>query len=1115
MSHDSQANIETRSAALTSTKKALLELRLRRKSASQAKAILRHPDRVSAPLSFGQERLWFLAQMDPESILYHVPRAVRLYGELDHVALQGAVNALIDRHESLRTVYEAVDGVPVQRITPSRPVPMALVDVEGITAADRETAATRMMLEKVREPFDLATDLMLRATLFRFSQHEHIFLLITHHIVSDAWSEGVLFRDLAALYDACRNGRLCSLPVLPIQYADFAEWQRECVKGPVLEELLDYWKRTLDGAPASPALCTDRMRPAIPTFRGAEQTFHLSPSLTQAIGELARNERATLFMTLLGAFQTLLWRYTGETDVCVGTAIANRQRPELEPLIGFFVNTLVLRTHLAGDITFRELLMRVRETALGAYTHQDLPFEQLVETLQPQRDQSRHPLVQIMFDLRHNQRIDWTSPGLEAIPVKLDLGLAKYDLHLSMGMAAEGLQGSLSHNRDLFDDATIRRMLGHWKTLLQAVVNDPDLHLSRLPLMSDVEKHQVVAMGQGPCITFAQERPIHELFEAQVRTTPDAVAVAWREQQISYGELNRKANRLGRRLRELGVASQVLVAVCLEPTPDMVAALWAILKCGGAFVPLDPAYPKERLAFMIKDAGVPVLLTQQHLLPRLATNGEQVICVDQETELGHDESDLGVAVRLDQLAYVIYTSGSTGLPKGVMIPHRGLHNYLSWCIEAYGAAQGKGSIVHSSISVDLTITSLFAPLLVGGTIIIADPAPGVESLIHEIRKVDDLSFLKLTPAHMKLLGQQMNPWGLPGRARALVIGGEALLAEDVAVWQEAAPETVLFNEYGPTETVVGCCVFQVPPGRWKGGPIPIGRPIANTELFILDAERQPMPIGVPGELYIGGAGLARGYLNRPELTAEKFVPHPFRSGARLYRTGDRARLLVDGNIEFLGRLDEQVKIRGFRIEPGEIEAVLSQHPAVRGTAIVPWDDPSGNKQLVAYVVPARDQTLGAEGLQSFLRDKLPPHMVPSVYIMLDHLPLSPSGKVDRRALPIPENREQRGVKTFVPARSAVEEILADIWSQVLGVDRVGIHDDFFSLGGHSLLAVQVIARLHSKLKVGVPIRWLFDRPTVAALAEVIEETLVSQTESQNVSMLLDELERQSDTSSYP
>ncbi|MGZ3457554.1 MAG: amino acid adenylation domain-containing protein, partial [Archangium sp.] len=902
----------------------------------------------------------------------------------------------------------------------------------------------------------------------------------------------VLVRELGALYAAFTSGQSSPLPELTLQYADYAAWQREWLRAETLEVRLSYWSQQLQGAPRTLELPTDRPRPAVRRYSGASLPVRLSLELTEVVRTLARREGVTPFMVLLAAWQTLLSRYSGQDDISVGSPIAGRGRTELEGLIGFFVNTLVLRTRLGGDPTFRELLARVKETTLGAYAHQDLPFEKLVEELRPERDPSRPPLFQVMLDLQQDPLPELALPGLELRVLEVDRRTAKFDLTLFLTDSARGLTGSLEYDTDLFDGSTAARMLGHLRVLLEGITAHPEHRLSELPLLSDAERRQLLVEWNDTATDLPHHTCFHQLFEAQVAHTPEAVAVEDAGTRLTYRELDVRANQLAHHLRSLGVGPEVRVGLCVERSVEQVVGLLGVLKAGGAYVPLDPAQPADRLRYMLEDAATPVLITVERLAGTLPLKDERLVRLDAEAEALARQSarapDSGVGPK--HLAYVLYTSGSTGRPKGVMVPHGGLSNYLHWAVEFYGLREGNGAPVHSPLVFDLTVTSLLAPLAAGRTVWLLPEKAGAEGLTQALRARTGYSLAKLTPAHWELVRQTLPAAEAEGRVGTLVVGGEALPPTSLGYWREHMRGTRLVNEYGPTETVVGCCVYEVPGHEAPRGPVPIGRPIANTRLYVLDARMRPVPVGVPGELYVGGWGVTRGYLGRPELTAEHFVPNPFgtQPGARLYRTGDLVRHRADGNLEYLGRLDLQVKLRGHRIELGEVEATLAQHPSVREVVVVVREDSPGDKRLVAYL---QGEGLESRELRSFLQRKLPEYMVPTAFVVLEALPLTSNGKVDRKALPAPE-AERLVEGTLAAPRTPAEELLAGIWARVLGVERVGIHDDFFELGGHSLLATQVVARIRDTFQVEVPLSLLFAAPTVARLAERMEEARARQ-----------------------
>jgi amino acid adenylation domain-containing protein len=1045
------------------------------------------------PLSFAQQRLWFLDQLQPNSPFYNIPESVRLVGPLDVNALERSLNAVVIRHESLRTTFHFVDDQPVQRIATDLFIPLAIQDLSDLPSGQQETAVKRLAYEEAQRPFDLSSGPLLRAGLLRLGKEEHVILVTVHHIISDNWSSNILISEIATYYDAIQKGETPRLPALALQYVDYAHWQRNWLQGEVLARELSYWKEQLAGAPPLLELPTDRPRPAVQSFAGDYTAFHLSEDLGPALQGLCAQEGATLFMVMLAAFQVLLHRYSGQDDISIGTPIANRNYAETESIIGFFVNTLVLRSDLSGSPTFRELLRQVRETALDAYAHQDIPFEMVVEAVRPERNLSQSPLFQVMFSMQNVSAQPQVASALRMIPVDAHSGAAKFDLTLFIQDQDGRLSGALEFNTDLFDHTTIERMLTHFERLLTAIVANPDQSISALPLLGEDERRQIVLEWNQNVAEFPDQLSVQQLFEAQVQRTPEAVAVAFGDETMTYAELNARANQLAHYLRELGVGPDVLVGISAERKPEVVVGLLGILKAGGAYLPIDPTYPQERIQFMVEDSGIEVLLTRSEGGGRRGAT----ISLDAEWPEIAKRPDTNPAVELspDHLAYVIYTSGSTGRPKGTMVHHRGVVNYLRWCQQAYPLSAGQGSPVHSSISFDLTVTSLFSPLVSGGKVQLVPEDKGIEGLGDVLLAKGDFSLVKITPAHLQLLSQQTPPALAPGLTHAFIIGGENLLVEHIDFWREHAPATALVNEYGPTETVVGCCVYQVPPDAQFHDSIPIGRPIINTQLYILDEHLRPVPVGVVGELYIGGSGVARGYHQRPALTAARFIPNPFASpgetargyGARLYKTGDLVRYRPDGNIEFLGRTDHQVKIRGYRIELGEVEAILSQHPAVGEVAALALAGPSGANRLLVYYVLNPGERADAPELQEFIRMHAPGYMVPSAFILLEAMPLDEHGKIKRKALPKFEQTRDGLDTPYIEPRTDLERFLVEQWQEVLGVERVGIRDNFFDLGGHSLVVVHAVNRVQEKLGVKVEVSSIFFAPTIAEQSEYLDE----------------------------
>jgi amino acid adenylation domain-containing protein len=1035
-----------------------------------------------APVSFAQQRLWFLDQIEPGGSSYNIHRAFQIQGMVDPNRLQHALEMIVARHEILRTSFVAKDGRPVQIIHPSLRLPLELLDLRELAVAECDAEVERLTVTEGQKPFDLANDRLLRVKLLRLKDDEYRLLLTIHHIISDGWSIGILLSELAALYDAFSEDQTADLPPLQIQYADFALWQRNWLKDEALEQQLTYWKQQLKDVPAALDLPTDYPRPAVQSFRGAQQSVVLSKELSDAIKAYGQQEGATLFMTLLAAFQTLLFRYSGQEDIVVGSATAGRNMVQTEPLIGFFVNPLVLRSDLSGNPSFSEVLGRTREVALGAYTHQDVPFEKLVEKLQPERGLDRSPLFQVMFTLQNTPLSEFGGNRLRITPREVPSTTAKFDLTLEVVEEGEGLRASFEYKTDLFAAATISRLLRHFQTLLEGIVNDPGQRVGELELLTAAEREQVLVEWNKTQTDYSRAGCVHELFEAQVEKTPLAIAAEFEREQISYGELNRWANQVAHYLRKQGVGRGVLVGLSVERSLEMLVGLLGILKAGGAYVPLDPGFPKERLSFMIEDARIPVLLTQEKLVSELPVQQAKVVCVDSDWELIASESaenPVGGASSED-LAYVLYTSGSTGKPKGVQIGQRALTNFLCSMRAEPGLGAEDVLLAVTTLSFDIAGLELYLPLIVGGRVVIVSREVAADGIqLKERLEESGATVMQATPATWKML---IDAGWQGSRGLKVLCGGEALSAELAGALAQRSGS--LWNMYGPTETTIWSTVCKV---ETVEGPISIGRPLANTQVYLLDQHLNPVPLGVAGELHIGGDGLAFGYFNRPELTSEKFIQNPFSSeaGSRIYKTGDLARYLPDGKIECLGRVDDQVKIRGFRIELGEIESVLRQHASVHECVVVAREDVAGDRLLVAYVIPANEAKIDYQELRGLLQAKLPDYMSPSAIVELADFPLTPNGKVNRRALPAPDYHAQlQG--SYVAPRTPVEELLCGIWAEVLKVPSVGVNDNFFELGGHSLLATQVVSRALQTFAAQLPLRALFEAPTVAGMAERIE-----------------------------
>jgi amino acid adenylation domain-containing protein len=1062
------------------------------------------------PASFAQQRLWFLDQLEPGNVTYNIARAIYLTGPIDVATLETSINEIVKRHESLRTTFGTRDGKPVQVVRDESPILLPLIDLSALPPAERANEEQRLAQAEAHRPFDLSEGPLLRGRLVRLADEEHVLLLTLHHIISDGWSAGILFRELATLYEAFRTGKPSPLPPLTIQYADYAVWQRELLQGDVLMKQLSYWREQLADPPTALELPADRPHQAIQTLNGAVKSLTLSAHLTDALKTLSQSEGVTLFMLLLAAFQGLLFRYTGEDDILVGSPFAGRNRIETEEVIGFFINTVVLRTSLSGNPSFRELLQRVRNTSLEAFAHQDLPFEKLIEELRPDRNRSYTPLFQVMFAPQNAPKaLIQLNDGLSLRPVDITTDTARFDLTLLMDQDSDPLSCSLEYNTDLFDEDRIVRMLGHFVTLLGAAVANPEQTVGELALLNEKERQQILVGWNDTATAYDSDLCLHELFEKQVAQTPENIAVVFSNQQLSYRELNEKANQLAHYLRRSGVGAETLVGICLERSIEMVIGLLGILKAGGAYVPIDPAYPKERLAFMLEDSSVTVLITQQSLLAGLPEHGAQVVQIDEDWHLVSLESEANstLSVVSRNLAYVIYTSGSTGHPKGVAIEHTSTVAFLNWALANFSSADLAAVLASTSICFDLSVFEIFAPLCSGGKVVL------VENALH----LPDVAAQKVSMVNTvpSAITELVRTRGIPPTAKIINLAGEPLARS--LVQQIYGQKTVreVLNLYGPTEDTTYSTFARLTEGATEEPSI--GRPITNTQVYLLDSRLQPVPVGVPGELHLGGAGLARGYLHRNSLTAEKFIPNPFSQnpGARLYKTGDLARYRRDGNIEYLGRTDYQVKVRGFRIELGEIESALNELPEVRQAVVVVREESTG-KRLVAYIVPDQQHTglpiadsrnpvqataepdwTSSKSLVKELREQLqktlPEYMVPAAFVLLPQLPLTSNGKIDRRALPQPE-APATGT-AFVAPRTASEEKLAAIWAAILDLEKVGIQDNFFDLGGHSLLATQLVSRIRDSFGLEITLGAFFTAPTIEGVMGLLEKSKVSQDDS--------------------
>jgi amino acid adenylation domain-containing protein len=1088
-------------SALTPEQRALLMLRLRKKAAQKAPeegglpAIPRAPRTGDLPLSFAQQRMWFLDQWQPGNPVYNIPAAVRLSGPLDIAAFAGALREIVRRHEALRTAFPELDGRPVQVISPRPALDVPLIDLEALPEVEREIEMRQLVEAEARASFDLAAGPLIRAALLRMGGDEHVVLVNLHHIVADGWSVNVLIRELAAIYGAWRGREPHGLAELQIQYADFAVWQRGWLQGEELERQVGWWRERLAGMPPVLEIPADRPRPAVPTFRGGRRPVRLDAELWSAVKAFSQRQGTTPFMTALTAFLALLGRITGQTDVAVGSPIANRNRQETEGLIGFFVNTLVLRADLGGDPGFRELVARVRETTLGAYAHQDLPFEEVVKAVAAERDLSHNPLFQVMFALHGSgtAAVPPQIPGVEMSFLGSSSGTAKFDFDLMAMEDGGALGGAVEYSADLFDGPTIDRLLSGWETLLRGGLAAPERPLAELPVLGAGELHQLLVEWNDTGVDFPRDVALQDLFAARVEADPAAPAVITPEETVTYRELRDRAAELAARLRSLGVLPGDRVGLCIERSPSMAAGLMAIAAAGGAYVPLDPAYPAARLGLMAEDARVAAVITEEKLaglLPALSENGPPRLLLGLRGGEGSTGGPFPPAARTPELpAYVIYTSGSTGTPKGVMVDHRGrVNNFLDFD-RRFGVGPGDRLLAVSALGFDMTAWDVFGTLAAGAAIVLPraadalDPARWAELMVRE-----RVTLWHSAPALLELLVQHLEarPPAEPLALRLVLLGGDWIPLSLPDRIRRFAPGATVISLGGATEVSMDSTIYRVDEVRPEWTSIPYGRPMWNQTAWVVDPGLRPQPIGIPGELLLGGAGVGHGYFGKPDLTASKFVPDPFGGtpGGRLYRTGDLARFRPDGQLELLGRIDFQVKVRGVRIELGEITAALSRHEAVQEGVVVARPDASGAPRLIGYVVPRRP--VETAELAAFLEARLPRAMVPAAWVLLDALPLSPNGKVDRRALPDPAPEVGRAAREHMEPRTALETVVAGVWSDLLGVERVGAEDHFFELGGHSLLATQAVSRLRSLLQVELPLRTLLEAPTVTGTAAAAE-----------------------------
>ncbi|MDB9355203.1 amino acid adenylation domain-containing protein, partial [Nodularia spumigena CS-587/03] len=1060
-------------STLTPEQKALFERRLKQKGLTlpQSSTIPPRNQTENIPLSFAQQRLWFIQQLEPDSYVYNVPCVLKMQGNLQISALESAINQLRKRHETLRTYFTTNDeNQPIQIIEPWQPISLQIIDTNE--------EIEKIALTAAQTPFDL-TQPLFKTSLFRLAEDEHILLITTHHIISDRWSVGVFLKEISLLYSAYVQGESAPLSELPIQYADWALWQRQQLQGEFLENQINYWLKQLGGE--LPVLQLPTIAKDISTYSGSLYRVSLSPSLSKALKTLAAKEGVTLFMLLLASFQALLYRYTGEEDLLIGTDIVNRDRQETESLIGLLVNTVILRTNLGGNPTIKELLKRVREVSLSAFAHQHLPFENLVEILKPERHLNQMmPLFQVKLDLQLATVQPPQLAGLTLQRLQLQEDTAKYELRLNLQDTPQGITGQFEYSTDLFDAATIAQMTEYWQIILESIVTNIDRKISDLSLLT-AQEEELLINWNATSREYPTHECIHELFAAQVERTPDEIALIFGEECFTYRELNIKANQLAHYLQGLGVKPEIPVGICLERSPEMVIGILAILKAGGFYVPLDPAYPEARLQYILDDAKVGVMLTQRR---KGAKEERKIFCWDFDWEsIGEYPITNPVTdVTPGNLAYLIYTSGSTGKPKGVMVEHRSSVCLLYWAREVFRDDTISGVLAATSICFDLSVFEIFVPLCRGGKVILAQNALELPNLAAK----NQVTLINTVPSAIAQL-LQLN--AIPNSVNTVNLAGEPLTWKLVQQLEELPHIQQIFNLYGPSEDTTYSTYIQLKDITINSPNPPIGRPIANTQVYVLDKHLQPVPVGVPGELYIAGAGLARGYWQRPELTAEKFKTPPLCASASLrestlYKTGDRVRYLPDGNIEYLGRLDHQVKIRGYRIELGEIEALLSEYLEIQESVVIASETSSGDKNLVAYIAP---KSINIPDLRHDLAEKLPGYMIPAYFMTLDALPRNLNGKIDRQALPTVEKISSELGIAYIPPRTPTEQKLAAIWQEILQVEQIGVNDNFFTLGGHSLLGIQLAAIINESLQIELPLKYLFQFPTIASLSAQIDQ----------------------------
>lgn len=1099
-------SLSERLAALTPEQRAIFEKRAKAKNLS-AEKLMKKQDKIPqrghknpSPLAIDQERLWFFHMMNPDEPTYNVYGAINMKGTLDQAVFEQSFNEIVRRHEAWRTTFEMLDGQPMQLVHDQLFVPMELLDLTHLPRTEREEAAKQAMSEYIQVPFDLEVPPLVRTNLIRKHEDEWLFVLTVHHIVTDRVTFSIFFHEMMAHYKAFLNGQPSLLPEPQISYADFSEWQRSYLTGAVKDNLVDYWKQTLDGSDFVLNIPTDYPRPAQQDFKGARVFLDIPMDVANRLKEIGKKEGASAFMTLLAVYYALLYRYTGQEDLLVGTPFANRNRGEMEGVIGYFLTSVVLRTQVEADMTFTELLRRVKDVSLAAYANNDIPFGLLLDELKPPRDASRNPIFQACFVYVDVMEDKLELPHLELKYELTDAETAKYDLTIGLMEVEEGITGFFEYAPAMFRKETIEQINRHWLNLILAVIENPELKVVDMPLFTPAEEQQMLVEWNDTAHPLPARPIMHELFEAQAAKTPEATAVICGEERMTYRELDERANRLAHHLQKRGVAHESFVGIHMERAFEMIISMLAVLKAGGAHIMLEPSYPEERLASMIEDAKMTCVLTQQAMLGTLPAHGAEEIAVDSQwAQIAAEPATKPEAqVSEHSLAYVMYTSGSTGRPKGAMIEHRSLVNTMLHLNESFGIEQSDVFFFKSLIGFDGTVLEYYAPLLSGASILLAEPGGHYDMnyLIREMKE-KNVTLIQMIPSVMHLLIETSGIEEVTS-LKHLVLGGEAVSRSLKERIFERMPHVLLHNIYGPAEATVYSTVHTFTSGDGSQ-VVPIGRPIFNTRVYVLDSHHNPVPVGVYGELYIGGTGVTRGYLNRPELNAERFIQDRFhQEGGRLYRTGDIVRWLPDGTLEYQGRIDNQVKISGVRIETGEVEGALHLHPAIREASVIVREDVPGQKRLVAYLIG--DVTASQE-LREYLKPLLPDAMIPTAYLFLDRFPLSPNGKLDRRALPVPEADQAVYERDFVAPRNELEELLAGIWVEVLNLPKVGVESNFFELGGQSLNAMQMIGRVREMFQIEVPVTKLFSVTTVAGLAELLTEYEAKPGQAQAIARL--------------